>query len=111
MSPLTIPVLLGSVRRDRVGDRAARLVMDGLAARGHAPVLVDALELQLPLLDRMYKEYPAGEAPPPLERLAALYRRADASSWSAANINRQPAGAEEPARPFPRRRRAVSRQE
>ncbi|HYD14323.1 MAG TPA: NADPH-dependent FMN reductase [Allosphingosinicella sp.] len=77
MSALTIPVLLGSVRRDRVGDRAARLVMDGLHARGHEPVLVDALALQLPLLDRMYKEHPPGEAPEPLERLAALYRRAD----------------------------------
>lgn len=77
MSALTIPVLLGSVRRDRVGDRAAYLVMEGLAARGHEPVLVDALDLQLPLLDRMYKEYPPGEAPEPLERLASLYRRAD----------------------------------
>ena len=40
-------------------------------------MLVDPLELQLPLLDRMYKEYPAGEAPETLERLAALYRSAD----------------------------------
>lgn len=77
MSMLTIPVILGSVRRDRMGIRAARLVMDGLSARGHEPVLVDALELQLPLLDRMYKEYAPGEAPAALERLAALYRRAD----------------------------------
>jgi len=77
MSALTIPVILGSVRRDRMGIRAARLVMDGLSARGHEPVLVDALELQLPLLDRMYKEFAPGEAPEALERLAALYRRAD----------------------------------
>ena len=77
MSALTIPVLLGSVRRDRMGIRAAHLVMDALAARGHAPVLVDALELQLPLLDRMYKEYAPGAAPEVLERLATLYRRAD----------------------------------
>ena len=77
MSALTIPVLLGSVRRDRMGIRAARLVVDALRERGHEPVLVDALELQLPLLDRMYKEYPPGEAPEPLERLATLYRRAD----------------------------------
>ena len=77
MSALTIPVILGSVRRDRMGIRAARLVFDALAVRGHEPVLVDALELQLPLLDRMYKEYPPGEAPAVLERLAALYRRAD----------------------------------
>jgi NAD(P)H-dependent FMN reductase len=33
--------------------------------------------LQLPVLDRMYKEHPKGEAPAPLERLADLYRRAD----------------------------------
>jgi len=77
MSALTIPVILGSVRRDRMGIRAAHLVMDALAARGHEPVLVDALELQLPLLDRMYKEYAPGEAPEMLERLATLYRRAD----------------------------------
>jgi NAD(P)H-dependent FMN reductase len=73
---LTIPVLLGSVRRDRQGIRAARLVVDGLKTRGHEPILVDPMELQLPMLDRMYKEYPKGEAPEVLERLATLYRRA-----------------------------------
>lgn len=76
-SRLTIAVLLGSVRRDRQGIRAARLVVDALSAHGHEAVLVDPLELQLPLLDRMYKEYPKGQAPAPLEELAALYRRAD----------------------------------
>jgi NAD(P)H-dependent FMN reductase len=74
---LTIAVLLGSVRQDRQGIRAARMVMDALTQRGHEAVLVDPLELQLPLLDRMYKEHPQGQAPEPLERLAALYRRAD----------------------------------
>jgi NAD(P)H-dependent FMN reductase len=77
MSALTIPVILGSVRRDRMGIRAARFAMQGLAARGHKPVLVDALELQLPLLDRMYKEYATGEAPAVLEQLATVYRGAD----------------------------------
>src|SRR4029078_10030842 len=32
----------------------------------------------LPLLDRMYKEYEKGKAPAVLERLATLYRGADA---------------------------------
>ena len=73
----SIAVLLGSVRRDRMGDRAARLVVDELERRGHEVHLVDPLELQLPLLDRMYKEHPAGEAPENLERLAQLYRSAD----------------------------------
>ena len=74
---LAIPVLLGSVRRDRMGPRAAQLVMRELECRGHRPYLVDPLELQLPLLDRMYKEHPNGMAPEPLERLAELYRGAD----------------------------------
>jgi NAD(P)H-dependent FMN reductase len=74
---LSIPVILGSVRRDRVGIRAARLFVNALAARGHRPILVDPMEEQLPLLDRMYKEHPKGQAPANLERLAELYRGAD----------------------------------
>lgn len=77
MSGLTIAVLLGSVRRDRMGPRAAKLVTRELERRGHRVHLVDPLELQLPLLDRMYKEHPRGQAPEPLERLADLYRKAD----------------------------------
>ena len=77
MSGLSIAVLLGSVRRDRMGPRAGKLVMRELERRGHVPHLVDPLELQLPLLDRMYKEHPAGTAPAKLERLAELYRGAD----------------------------------
>lgn len=76
-STRSIAVILGSIRRDRMGDRAARLVIDELERRGHEVHLVDPLELQLPLLDRMYKEHPAGEAPEKLERLAQLYRSAD----------------------------------
>lgn len=76
MTALTIPVLLGSVRSDRAGIRAARWVIQALEARGHTPVLVDPLELQLPLLDRMFKEYPGGEAPANLQNLADLYRSA-----------------------------------
>ena len=74
---LSIPVLLGSVRRERMGPRAAKLVMRELERRGHMPHLVDPLELGLPLLDLMYKEYPAGMAPEVMERLAELYRGAD----------------------------------
>ena len=73
----SIAVLLGSVRRDRMGSRAAELVIRELERRGHDVHLVDPLELQLPLLDRMYKEHAAGEAPEPLEQLARLYRTVD----------------------------------
>jgi NAD(P)H-dependent FMN reductase len=73
----SIAVLLGSVRRDRMGDRAAKVVTRELERRGHEVNLVDPLELQLPLLDLMYKEHLPGEAPEPLERLAGLYRSVD----------------------------------
>ena len=76
--PLTIPVILGSVRTDRIGNRAAQFLIAQLEARGHAAPLVDPAELKLPLLDRMYKEYPAGTAPEPLQRLADLFRGSDA---------------------------------
>jgi NAD(P)H-dependent FMN reductase len=74
---LNIPILLGSVRRDRLCWRVARFIEAELRARGHATTLVDPMALQLPLLDRMYKEHPKGQAPAELERLAALYRAAD----------------------------------
>src|SRR5688500_14976057 len=77
MTKLSIAVLLGSVRRDRTGSGVAKLVVRELERRDHTVALVDPLELQLPLLDRMYKEHPKGEAPEPLERLAEIYRKAD----------------------------------
>jgi len=75
---LAIPVLYGSVRETRQGIKAARFIDNELQRRGHRTTLVDAAELRLPLLDRMYKEYATGEAPAVLERLARLYRAADA---------------------------------
>jgi NAD(P)H-dependent FMN reductase len=71
-------VLFGSVRSDRQGIKAARYVERALTARGHEVSLVDPIDVQLPLLDRMYKEYPNGQAPAVLERLATMYRAADA---------------------------------
>ncbi|MBV9076061.1 MAG: NAD(P)H-dependent oxidoreductase [Methylobacteriaceae bacterium] len=84
---LVFPILLGSVRSDRQGIKAARFIARLIAARGHEPVLVDPLEKPLPLLDRMYKEFPKGEAPAVMEELAALYRRADGFVLVAAEYN------------------------
>jgi len=75
---LKIAVLVGSVRSDRQGIKAARFVERSLTARGHEITVVDPVALQLPLLDRMYKEYPNGTAPAMLEQLASLYRATDA---------------------------------
>jgi NAD(P)H-dependent FMN reductase len=71
-------VLVGSVRSDRQGIKAAKFVERALTTRGHDVTVVDPVALRLPLLDRMFKEYPKGQAPEPLESLAALYRSADA---------------------------------
>lgn len=84
---LVIPVIFGSVRSERQGIRAARFIVAQLEARGIEAPLVDPAERNLPLLDRMYKEYPKGEAPAVLEDLAALYRRSDAFVVVSAEYN------------------------
>lgn len=84
---LLVPVILGTVRTERKGLRAARFILRLLGDRGYEAPLVDPMELKLPLLDRMYKEYPKGQAPETLERLADLYRRADAFVVVSAEYN------------------------
>lgn len=77
-TPLDLLVIYGSIRRDRQGIKAARFIRGECEARGHRATLIDPLEYQLPLLDRMYKEYGPGQAPEPLERLAGRIKAADA---------------------------------
>jgi NAD(P)H-dependent FMN reductase len=76
--PLNLVAIYGSVRAERKGIRVARFIERSFITRGHAVTLVDPVEQAVPLLDRMYKEYPKGSAPELLERLAVLYRKADA---------------------------------
>jgi len=71
-------VFYGSYRSDRMGIRLADYVVRGLAARGAEPELIDAQAVGLPMLDRMYKEYPKGTAPAAMEALADKIRKADA---------------------------------
>ena len=72
-----ILVFYGSYRSDRMGIRLAHFVVEGLRDRGDDVELIDALEVGLPMLGRMYKEYPKGQAPAALEELAAKIRSAD----------------------------------
>lgn len=74
---LKLVVIYGSVRSERQGIRAARFIVNECRARGHEVTLVDPLEYSLPLLDKMYKEYPKGEAPDTLQRIADLIIPAD----------------------------------
>jgi NAD(P)H-dependent FMN reductase len=72
-----ILVLYGSYRSDRMGIRLADFVVAGLRSLGTDVELIDAKAIDLPILDRMYKEYPKGQAPERLERLAGQIRGAD----------------------------------
>ena len=76
--PDNVLVFYGSYRTTRIGIRMANFVTTELRARGAAAELIDAREVGLPILDRMYKEYPAGSAPKALEDLAGKIRAADA---------------------------------
>jgi len=73
-----ILVLYGSYRSDRMGIRLANYIVARLRQRGEDVELIDAKAVGLPMLDRMYKEYPKGAAPPAMETLAEKIRGADA---------------------------------
>jgi hypothetical protein len=72
-----ILVFYGSYRSDRMGIRLAEFVVERFRRRGDAVELIDAKAINLPMLDRMYKEPPPGKAPEQLERLAGKIRDAD----------------------------------
>ncbi len=82
-----ILVFYGSYRSDRMGIRLANYIVDRLKKRGEDPELIDAQAAGLPMLDRMYKEYPKGEAPPAMEELAEKIRMADAFVFVAGEYN------------------------
>ena len=82
-----ILVFYGSYRSDRMGIRLARFVVEGLRGRGDDVELIDAKAVALPMLDRMYKEYPRGAAPAALEKLAGQIRDADGFVFIAGEYN------------------------
>ena len=73
-----ILVFYGSYRVDRMGIRLANFIVTQLIARGDDVELIDAKAVGLPMLDRMYKEYAPGTAPPAMQALAEKIRAADA---------------------------------
>jgi len=82
-----ILIFYGSYRSDRQGIRLAQWLVRAFAERGAAAELIDAKAVDLPMLDRMYKEYPASEAPPALAALAEKIRSADAFVFVAGEYN------------------------
>lgn len=86
-----IALIVGSVRRDRQGIKVARWLEDTLKNRNHIVFFIDPLELNLPLLDRMYKEMED-----PSEKMKSLRNKInDAEGYLAVTpeYNRGPSGA------------------
>jgi NAD(P)H-dependent FMN reductase len=82
-----ILVFYGSYRSDRKGIRLADWLVAQLRARGEDAELIDAKAVGLPMLDRMYKEHPRGQAPEAMETLAEKIRTADAFVFVAGEYN------------------------
>ncbi len=74
---ISVSVIYGSVRSDRQGIKAAKYLENKLLERGIKVHFIDPLEYKLPLLDKMYKEYPKGSAPEPMEKIAGILNDSD----------------------------------
>ena len=70
-----IVVIVGSVRSERNGIKVATWVTQKLKDRGHNVSLIDPVELDLPLLDKMYKEMQ--DPPEKLQKLQKIISDAD----------------------------------
>ena len=82
-----ILVFYGFYRSDRMGIRLAQFVVEGFRTRGDDVALIDAKAVFLPMLERMYKEYPRGEAPQALEKVAGEIRAADGFVFNTGEYN------------------------
>ncbi|AJM92285.1 MULTISPECIES: NAD(P)H-dependent oxidoreductase [Nitrosopumilus] len=72
---MNIAIILGSVRSDRNGKRVSQYIIEKIKDRGHTVSLVDPMQLDLPILDRMYKEMKNPE--PKFQKLQNMIISAD----------------------------------
>ena len=93
---MVVAVIQGSVRSERMGARVARWVVGELGKRGHEAVLVDTAKLELPLIDKMWKEIKDTTGPEhaelrnKLRPLAELFDRVDGFAICSAEYNHAP---------------------
>lgn len=74
---MKIAILYGSHRTERQGIKAAKFICKKLKERNLEPILIDSKEYNLPFLDKMYKEFPIGTAPEPMEKIHQVLESAD----------------------------------
>ncbi|MBU2491968.1 MAG: NAD(P)H-dependent oxidoreductase [Bacteroidetes bacterium] len=75
---LKIAVIYGSVRSQRKGIKGAKFIVNKCKERNWDVNLIDAKEYEHPFLDKMYKEFPEGEAPEVMQKVSNLLKSADA---------------------------------
>ena len=75
--PNKIAIIYGSVRTKRQGIKGVKFLANKCRERNHEVNIVDPLEYELPLIDKMYKEYKDNDAPDNLKRLAQVISSAD----------------------------------
>jgi NAD(P)H-dependent FMN reductase len=80
---LFVPVILGSIRRNRRSLYPARLLAERAEAAGHRTELIDLRELRLP----MYDEEEATDAHESVLAFKATMARSDASIWLSPEYN------------------------
>lgn len=74
---MNVVIIHGSHRPNRMSVRAARYMQKAYESRDCQVAVVDSKAENLNILEKMYKEYPAAEAPDNLARLAGLFKAAD----------------------------------
>jgi NAD(P)H-dependent FMN reductase len=80
---LFIPVVLGSIRKNRRSFYPAKLLAERVAAAGHETEVLDLRELALP----MYDEEASSETHPGVAAFRAALVRSDASIWLSPEYN------------------------
>ena len=81
--PLVIPVVLGSIRDGRRSHNAARVIHERLVAHGHQSIILDLLELDLP----MFTGADAEEVHPGVVAFRGALAASDASVWLSPEYN------------------------
>lgn len=70
-------IIYGSVRDHRQGIKAARFLHQQVLQRKHDSVLIDPLDYDFGLLNKMFKEYEKGKAPQKMQELSTRFSESD----------------------------------
>lgn len=74
---LNIAIIYGSVRSDRQGIKLVNFFTEKLAKLQVETKLIDPLKMDLPILDKMYKEFTPENAPAKMKAISNILSHAD----------------------------------